>query len=206
MENDNKKKFYVNEYTGEVIDDEILKMKLEKLEIDVENDKQKRMDYFASKTWKYKYLRLDKDTKYTLKDFEVTGNLNNQNKLSNFEMYANNLPRLTIPKILIQAYGLQVALYWCEMARLSMYKPVNNYGYFTTSKYEINTDIGLSPKQQDKICKILQDLNVIETYTFKKEMRKFYKFNDNIAKDILTSLYLKTFRSVKFQKEFMNYD
>ena len=90
MENDNKKKFYVNEYTGEVIDDEILKMKLEKLEIDVENDKQKRMDYFASKTWKYKYLQLDKDTKYTLKDFEVTGNLNNQNKLSNFEMYANN--------------------------------------------------------------------------------------------------------------------
>jgi len=206
MEDSKQKNFYKNKYNNELVDNEILKMKLDKLDDLVESSKQERMDYYADKNWKYKYLPLDKTIKYRLIDFEVTGKLNNLNRLSNFELYANSIPRLTVPKILIQAYGFQVALYWCEMARYSMYKPVNDYGYFTVSKYEISADIGLSPKQQDKVCKILKELNVIETYTFEKEMRKFYKFNDDIAKNILLDLRSKTFRSVKFQKEFLNYD
>lgn len=184
-----------NQVVNEKMIDFLIEEKKEEI---VENMKTNKQKLFLHK---YNYKEYRKDNVYSYENFSNC-NIQNNNpySISNYEQVAFNDYRLIVPKILMQSIGTLEALYLAEIARLSMYEPVNQYGFFMYSKKEIYRDTGITPRQQDRICKKLTEMGLIDTVTYKKQIRKFYRFNDDFTLNFYWRVYRETYRRIKYSK------
>lgn len=194
-----EKNYSQYEFIGQTIPEDVIDMLLKEKQEEIEAEIRKSKVGLYNHIYKYKSF--SQANTYSFENFSnCTGNKNNPNSLSNYERIGYNDYRLVIPKLLMQALGTNVALYLAEIARLSMYQPVNDYGFYLYSKQKIKDDTGLTERQQDPICKKLKDWGVIDTVTFRKQQRKYYRFNDDFMVDLYWSLYRKTFARIKYRR------
>lgn len=161
-----------------------------------------KMNQSKKTFYKYNYDCYEENKQYSYKDFSyVDKTYNNHNKLTNYEcMGYNSNNYLTIPKIVMQALGTLQTIYLAELSRFSIYKPINRFGFFQVSKKEIEKDTGITPRIQDRLCKQLEGLGIITSNTYKKEMRKFYRFNDDVMLNIYFDIYKGTWKRIKYNK------
>ncbi|MFA5603999.1 MAG: hypothetical protein WDA12_04055 [Bacilli bacterium] len=152
--------------------------------------------------WNYQYANFSKNNQYNLQNFRVKDNsVQNKNPIdiTNYEMISYNSPRLTVPKVMIQAFGnLEMAMLLAEYSRLSMYKDVNKYGFYEVTYKEIQTDTGLTEYQQRKYSKKLEELGYIDIVAYTKEMARFYRFNDNFARDQILYYRRKSYKQTPY--------
>lgn len=193
-----EKNYNKYQFVDKKLTDDVIELLLKEKQQEIEEEVKK--DIVSSYKHKYNYKTFSVNNIYAYDNFSrCNGDMNNPNKLSNYERIAYRDNRLVIPKLLMQALGTKKAIYLAELARLSMYKPVNDYGFFLYSRDEIKNDIGLTARQQDAICKELNELGIINTVTFRKQQRKFYRFNDDFMVDFYWSLYKKTIGRIKYR-------
>ena len=148
----------------------------------------------------YNYKVFNPNNTYSFQNFSNTNTKNNNsNKFTNYEKIANKSYYLIVNKLMLQALGALETLYLSEMSRLSVSLPVNEYGFFSISRKHIYEDIGISPKQQDRICSKLEKIGLITTVTYKQEMTKFYKFNDDEVLKFYLDKYKYTCRRIKYK-------
>lgn len=79
---------------------------------------------------------------------------------------------MIVPKLFMQAIGTLEAVLLAELSRLNLYKPVNRYGFFCVSKEELESDTGITAKQQYRLIPILEKMELIDTKTYKKTNEK----------------------------------
>lgn len=196
----NEKKYGKYQFTGQIAKEEVINLFIKEKEKqiieEVKENKEKLYKY------KYSYKEYRSDNNYSFKNFSnCTGEKNNTFSLSNYEQVAYHDYRLVVPKLLMQALGTLEAIYLAELARLSMYKPVNEYGFFLASKKGIKEDTGMTARQQDPICDKLVTMGLIDTCTFKKQQRKFYRFNDDLTLEFYWQAYRKTIARTKYREQ-----
>ncbi len=191
------KKVEKNKYTNQNIDEEVLNDLIEDDKKKAEEEKSKKVKEF---NYKYQYLPFSKEYTYSYDNFSETSiNNNNPASITNYEKVAFNKERLIVPKVMMQYIGTLESVYLAEISRFSLYKPVNKYGFFNAYKQEIEDDIGITARQQDRICKKLVDMGFITTVTYKKEKRKFYRFNDDATLELFWTAVKKTYKRVKYR-------
>lgn len=189
-------KDYNNEYTNEELPQELIKYM-------VEDDVNRLLDDIKRKYKDlnvYNYKVFNPSNIYSFQNFNNMSTKNNSsNKFTNYEKFSNKSYYLTINKMMLQALGVLETLYLTEMSRLSVSLPVNEYGFFSISRKHIYEDIGISPKQQDRICSKLEKFGLITTVTYQKEMIKFYRFNDDEVLKFYLDKYKYTCRRIKYK-------
>ena len=196
---DENKRFEKYEYTKENISEDMLDYLIESKKQEIQDNLSVKKNKYYD--FKYKYDTYNKEYTYSFDNFNnCDGSRNNPSSITNYEKIAFNTERLTVPKTFMQAIGTLEAVLLAELSRLSLYKPVNRYGFFCVSKEEIENDTGITAKQQDRLIPILENLGLIDTKSYTKQMRKFYRFNDDKAVELYWQMYRNTFKRVKYNK------
>lgn len=162
------------------------------------------------KFWKYQYETYREDWEYSLEDFKkVDDRYNNHhpNGLSNYEQLAGDSKRLVVAKTMVQAFNdPEMALLLTEYARLSLYLPVNKYGFYCVSYSYIEKDIRMSEYKQRKLSNKLAQLGYIDikSYNFENsnvEYKRFYRFNDDFSRKKLEEFRKKSFVETPYINE-----
>ena len=152
--------------------------------------------------WQYNYVDFKKEWQYNYQNFSIMDN-SFQNKhpkgLTNYEMQAFNSVRLVLAKTFVQAFdSLEMGLLLAEYSRLSLSFPINKYGFFKASYNTIEKDTGISENLQRKYSKILENLGYIDIVSFRKEKKRFYRFNDDFTRKKLIEFIKKSYKQTPY--------